>query len=138
MRRAASLTVAICVVLAGVLVEHHRASRATVGKVAQAVIDHPGADHVVVGGRTFRLMHHRIDRTTLVTAVAADTQGLDDGTDGFVSSRGALQLSWTGGASGPFRARFVSRGHQVVIVGSPATEPTRRAMSDLAARLRAS
>ncbi|WP_027007925.1 hypothetical protein [Conexibacter woesei] len=130
---------AILVVPVGVvigLVQHHRASRATVGKVTQAVFfDHRGADRVTVGGRAFHVSRHVVQGHPLIVAVASDTKGLNDGTVSRVSSRGRLQLSWTAAESGPVRARFVDAGgHQTVIVGDM-TVATERAMSNLAARL---
>jgi hypothetical protein len=138
MRRAAALIATAVVVAAAVvaLAQHHRETRATVGKVTQAVFfDHRGADRVTVGGRAFHVSRRVVQGHPLVVAVASDTKGLDDGTVSRVSSRGRLQLSWSTAESGPLRARFVDAGgHQTVIVGDM-TIATERAMSNLAARL---
>jgi hypothetical protein len=123
------------VVAAAVLVQHHRHTRATVGKVASAALHaSPRADHVVVDGRTFRLSRVKVGERTLIVAAATDTKGLNE--DGaIVRTRGTLSLNWnTAGVRFPDAA-----GHQTLILrppgAAPVSKPTRRAMSDLAARL---
>jgi hypothetical protein len=130
------LTLIAALVGGFVLVQHHRHTRATADKVETAVRNAPPrADHVVVGGRTFHLSRHGVRGGSLLVATASDTRGLID-VSGLESDHGRVALMWAQRQGGPLRLRFIDAdGHQSVIVGSPATERTRRAMAHLAIRL---
>jgi hypothetical protein len=132
-----SLTICVALVGAVALVQHHRHSRATVDKVATAVVRaSPRAGHVKVGGRTFRLSEYRVKGRSLRVATAQDTKGLNDGTGTIVRSRGPLQLNYSlPPESGPWRVRFVDAGgHQTVIVADTVVAFD-RALANLAVRL---